>query len=89
MNFPFVPFLSDPQIDRTVEARVEDTTDQGCGVVSRCRRRRKERGAIAIMTAAMATLLLLIGAMGVDLGNAMNRKQLTQNSADFAALARG
>ena len=25
--------------------------------------------------------------MGVDLGNAMNRKKLTQNSADFAALA--
>ena len=31
MNLPFVPFLSDPQVDRTVEARVEDTTDQGCG----------------------------------------------------------
>jgi Flp pilus assembly protein TadG len=31
MHFPFVPFLSDPQIDRTVQARVEDTTDQGCG----------------------------------------------------------
>jgi Flp pilus assembly protein TadG len=31
MNFPFVPFLSDPQIDRTVQARVEDNIDQGCG----------------------------------------------------------
>ena len=39
------------------------------------------------MTAAMVVLLLTIGAMGVDLGNAMNRKKLTQNSADFAALA--
>jgi len=31
MNFPFVPFLSDPKVERTVEARVEDNTDQGCG----------------------------------------------------------
>ena len=48
---------------------------------------RSERGSVAIMTAAMAAMLLIIGAMGVDLGNAMNRKKLTQNSADFAALA--
>ncbi len=31
MKFPFVPFLSNPKVDRTVQARVEDTTDQGCG----------------------------------------------------------
>jgi len=31
MNFPFVPFLSDSKVTRVVEARVEDTTDQGCG----------------------------------------------------------
>lgn len=31
LNFPFVPFLSDSTIVRDVEARVEDTTDQGCG----------------------------------------------------------
>ncbi len=31
MNFPLVPFLNDPEISRTVQARVEDTTDQGCG----------------------------------------------------------
>jgi hypothetical protein len=31
MNFPFVPFLSDPRVSRTVQARVEDTVDQGCG----------------------------------------------------------
>jgi Flp pilus assembly protein TadG len=31
MHFPFVPFLSDPKVERTVEARVEDVTDQGCG----------------------------------------------------------
>jgi len=31
LKLPFLPFLSDPKIERTVEARVEDTTDQGCG----------------------------------------------------------
>lgn len=31
MHFPFVPFLSNAQITREVQARVEDTTDQGCG----------------------------------------------------------
>lgn len=31
MNFPFVPFLSDSTVSREVQARVEDTTDQGCG----------------------------------------------------------
>ncbi len=31
LNFPFVPFLNDAKVSRTVQARVEDTTDQGCG----------------------------------------------------------
>lgn len=31
MNFPFVPFLRDPHIEREVKARVEDTSAQGCG----------------------------------------------------------
>jgi Flp pilus assembly protein TadG len=31
MHFPLVPFLSDSKITRDVQARVEDTTDQGCG----------------------------------------------------------
>jgi Flp pilus assembly protein TadG len=31
LNFPFVPFLDDPKVSRTVTARVEDTTDEGCG----------------------------------------------------------
>lgn len=48
---------------------------------------RDESGAVAIVVALMAVALLSVGALGVDLGNAMNRKQLTQNSADFAALA--
>ena len=30
---------------------------------------------------------MVSGARRVDLGNALNRKKLTQNSADFAALA--
>lgn len=30
MNFPFVPFLDDPKVTRTVTARVEDTTESGC-----------------------------------------------------------
>jgi Flp pilus assembly protein TadG len=31
MHFPLVPFLSDALVSRTAQARVEDTTDQGCG----------------------------------------------------------
>lgn len=31
LNFPFVPFLDDPKVSRTVTARVEDKVDQGCG----------------------------------------------------------
>ena len=31
LNFPLVPFLDNAQVYRTVTARVEDTTDQGCG----------------------------------------------------------
>jgi Flp pilus assembly protein TadG len=50
-------------------------------------RGRDESGAVAIIFAVLAMVLLSIAALGVDLGNAMNRKQLTQNSADFAALA--
>jgi Flp pilus assembly protein TadG len=30
MHFPFVPFLDDSILERTVQARVEDTNDQGC-----------------------------------------------------------
>jgi Flp pilus assembly protein TadG len=31
MHFPLVPFLNDSWVDRRAQARVEDTTDQGCG----------------------------------------------------------
>lgn len=30
LHFPFIPFLSDSKVTRTAQARVEDTTDQGC-----------------------------------------------------------
>lgn len=49
--------------------------------------RRDERGATAIIVALSAVLLFGMAAIGVDLGNAMNRKKETQTSADFAALA--
>jgi Flp pilus assembly protein TadG len=31
LHLPFVPFLSNPSVAQSVTARVEDTTDQGCG----------------------------------------------------------
>jgi hypothetical protein len=31
LNLPLIPFMSNPQVTRTVKARVEETTDQGCG----------------------------------------------------------
>jgi Flp pilus assembly protein TadG len=48
---------------------------------------RNEGGAVAVIFAISATMIFGLAALGVDLGNAMNRKKLTQNSADFAALA--
>jgi Flp pilus assembly protein TadG len=30
MHFPFLPFLKDATVSRTVSARVEDTTERGC-----------------------------------------------------------
>src|SRR6476659_9037228 len=39
------------------------------------------------MTALMVLLMLSIGALAVDLGNAMTRKRDTQSQADFATLA--
>jgi Flp pilus assembly protein TadG len=49
--------------------------------------RRDERGAVAVIFAICAVMIFGLAAMGVDLGNAMNRKKLTQNNADLAALA--
>src|SRR5688500_13032799 len=51
------------------------------------RAQRDESGAVALMTGLLVVVLVSVAALGVDLGNAMNRKQVTQNSSDFAALA--
>ena len=50
--------------------------------------RHRESGAVAVMTAVlMAFVLLPMGALAVDLGNAWARKRAIQNVADLAALA--
>lgn len=49
--------------------------------------RRDEQGAVAIIFALMAVLLMSIAALGIDLGNAVARRTATQTQADFAAFA--
>lgn len=51
------------------------------------RRTRDERGVVAVVFGILAVLFFCVAAMGVDLGNAMDRKKENQNSADLAALA--
>ncbi len=46
-----------------------------------------DKGAIAVMSALLVVLLLSVGALAVDLGNAWERKRQAQTSADLAALA--
>ena len=51
---------------------------------------REERGAIAVMTAIlMSGLLLVVAAIGVDLGNAWSRKLNVQKSVDVSAISAG
>jgi Flp pilus assembly protein TadG len=50
-------------------------------------RETSEQGAVAVIFAICAVMIFGLAAMGVDLGNAMNRKKLTQNNADLSALA--
>jgi len=52
-----------------------------------CRQRYDERGAVAIMYALLAVVLLISAALAVDIGNAVARKSDVQGQADFAALA--
>ena len=52
-------------------------------------RRRDERGAVAILLAGAVTMLLIVAAMGVDLGNAWQRKITVQKSVDVSALSAG
>jgi Flp pilus assembly protein TadG len=46
-----------------------------------------ERGAVAIMTAVLATTLFIVAAMVVDLGLARDTKRQSQSAADSSALA--
>lgn len=50
-------------------------------------RRRDERGAIAIMAAAVATALFVVAAFAVDFGMAYNSKRQLQTAADAGVLA--
>jgi len=50
---------------------------------------RDERGAVAIAFGVSAAMMFGAAAIGVDLGNAMNRRRQAQSQADFAALAGG
>ena len=53
------------------------------------RARSSERGSVAVIFAICVVLLFGLAALGVDLGNAMNRKSQVQADADLAALAGG
>jgi len=58
------------------------------GLVSRFRaRRRDERGAVAIVYALLAVMLMGLAALGTDIGNEVNRHTMTQTQADFGAFA--
>lgn len=48
---------------------------------------RDESGAVAIIFALMAVMLLSLAALGTDIGNEVGRKSATQNQADFGAFA--
>lgn len=52
-------------------------------------RRRKESGAVAVMFALMAVLLMSLAALGTDIGNEVSRHTVTQTQADFAAFSAG
>jgi len=48
---------------------------------------RNQHGAIAVMAAFFVVLMLSVGALAVDLGNAYQRKRELQSQADLAALS--
>ena len=52
-------------------------------------RRRGETGAVAIFIAVLSTLLLLMAALAVDLGNGWARKRTAQTQVDVSALSAG
>jgi Flp pilus assembly protein TadG len=51
------------------------------------KRGRDEAGAIAVVTALMATMLLIVSALAVDLGNTYAHKRDRQKDSDLATLA--
>ncbi len=53
------------------------------------RRRRDEQGAVAIVYALLAVMLMSLAALGTDIGNEVNRHTQTQTQADFGAFAGG
>jgi hypothetical protein len=53
------------------------------------RRRRAERGAVAIVYALLAVMLMSMAALGTDIGNEVNRHTMTQTQADFGAFSGG
>lgn len=53
------------------------------------RRRDRDSGAVAIMVAVLAVVLMTVAALSVDLGNAWARKRAVQTQADLAALSAG
>ncbi len=57
--------------------------------LGRLRRRRDERGAVAVVVALCSLLLLSIAALAVDMGNAWTQRREVQTEADLAALAGG
>lgn len=57
--------------------------------IRHARRGRGERGAVAIMVAALATILFVVAALVIDLGLARDTKGQSQNAADASALAAG
>lgn len=48
---------------------------------------RDERGAVAVLYAIVAVVLLAVAALAVDIGNTVSRKTNSQTQADFGALA--
>lgn len=57
--------------------------------MNRCCKSRNEAGAVAIFVAVLSTLLLLMAALAVDLGNGWARKRAAQTQVDVSALAAG
>lgn len=53
------------------------------------RRRRDDRGAVAVLVALSSALLLSMAALAVDLGNGWTQRREVQTEADMAALAGG